>query len=78
MAGLIFGVLLITITTLLIMRVLRRKKSDLDQDGGTTVSGQSVQPIEGSAIRDSCSGSTESLEKNPDIIPQGKSEFYIF
>lgn len=79
-AGLIFGIILITIATLLILK-LRRKKITEKKDennsreeyGGILVNGQSVQITnDGNAIRDSCSGSTESLdEKNPDIIPQG-------
>lgn len=80
--GLIFGILLITVATLLILKVRRKKDNQTIEECSTGIlaSGQSVQitSSENCAARELCTiGSLDSLEKNPDVIPQGELLFFV-
>lgn len=95
-AGLVTGILLIVIISLLVIRVRRKKRQPVSlQDSGhvdmatacgrsggggsgtESVGGQSTLALGGEQNTDGnisgvLSNSTDSLDKNPDIIPQGK------
>lgn len=69
-AGLVFGILLILIASMVILRLKRKRVGDGVPDNGQTDTSATEQSCE-ATLRGGLSGSVDSLEKNPDIIPQG-------
>lgn len=70
-AGLVFGILLILIASMVILRLKRKRVGNgVPDNGQTDTSGATEQSCE-ATLRGGLSGSVDSLEKNPDIIPQG-------